>query len=353
MSVVTEQLKERAQRYQAENPRAHAREVARALHVSEAELVWAQTGESVTALDGRFRELFEALPSLGDVKTMTRNEAAVIERWGTFERVEIDGPMGQVVGEEIDLRLFLRQWGSAFALTETSARGTRRSIQIFDRQGASVHKVYLEEDERLEAYAALVAARSADVKEPFDIGPPPPPATEKPDAQIHVEGLRVAWDAMKDTHELFGVLRRFGVTRAQALRLAGEARARCVSNTSFDAALKRAAETELPIMIFVGNKGAIQIHTGLVRRVERMHGWLNVLDPRLNLHVDDSKVAASWVVKKPTSDGIVTSLELYDAANESVLMMFGKRKPGQTEDPRWREVVASFEAHEATAPRGS
>jgi putative hemin transport protein len=97
-------------------------------------------------------------------------------------------------------------------------------------------------------------------------------------------------------------------------------------------------------MIFVGNRGAIQIHTGTIHNVQRMHGWLNVLDPRCNLHVREESIASAWVVRKPTSDGIVTSFELYDAAGENVLLMFGKRKPGAVEDPRWRELVASLPA---------
>ena len=36
----------------------------------------------------------------------------------------------------------------------------------------------------------------------------------------------------------------------------------------------------------------------------------------------------------------VTAVELYDAAGETVALLFGKRKPGEKELESWRELVA-------------
>jgi putative hemin transport protein len=94
-------------------------------------------------------------------------------------------------------------------------------------------------------------------------------------------------------------------------------------------------------MIFVGNRGMIQIHTGPIARVVDAAGWLNVLDPEFNLHVRSADVAETWVVRKPTRDGIVTSLELYDRAGETIALVFGRRKPGTPEREEWREQLAA------------
>ena len=96
----------------------------------------------------------------------------------------------------------------------------------------------------------------------------------------------------------------------------------------------------VPIMVFVGNPGMIQIHGGPVQRVEVLGPWLNVLDRDFNLHLRADQVAHAWVVRKPTHDGIVTSLELFDAHGETIAMLFGERKPGQPERPEWRRLVA-------------
>jgi putative hemin transport protein len=147
---------------------------------------------------------------------------------------------------------------------------------------------------------------------------------------------------MTDTHQFFGLLRRVGAGHGQALALAAGRFTRPVAITAATPLLHAAAETGTPIMVFVGNPGCIQIHTGPVRRVAPMGAWINVLDADFNLHLDQSKVAAAWVVQKPTSDGIVSSLELLDAEGEPVVRFFGKRKPGQAEDPAWRALLAAL-----------
>jgi putative hemin transport protein len=48
------------------------------------------------------------------------------------------------------------------------------------------------------------------------------------------------------------------------------------------------------------------------------------------------------VVRKPTRDGDVTSLELLDANGGIIARFFGKRKPGQPERTDWRSVVQAL-----------
>ena len=93
-------------------------------------------------------------------------------------------------------------------------------------------------------------------------------------------------------------------------------------------------------MVFVGNRAAIQIHTGPVHRLRATPGWFNVLDPEFNLHLREAGVAAAWRIVKPTEDGAVTSIELLDAAGEVIALLFGARKPGQAEREAWRALVA-------------
>jgi len=83
----------------------------------------------------------------------------------------------------------------------------------------------------------------------------------------------------------------------------------------------------------------IQIHSGPVWRVEMIGDWLNVLDPGFNLHLRQDGIASAWIVRKPTADGPVTSLELYDARGDTVAMFFGARKPGIPEQPAWRTLL--------------
>jgi len=139
------------------------------------------------------------------------------------------------------------------------------------------------------------------------------------------------------------MLRRFGLARQQAFRLAGEDFARRLPEGRIERALIGAAAQRLPVMIFVGNPGCIQIHTGLVERLVPRGAWFNVLDPAFNLHLHRPGIGEGWLVRKPTVDGVVTSIEAFDTEGDLVIMLFGKRKPGQAEDPAWR-VLAEEQA---------
>ncbi|MBA4267107.1 MAG: hemin-degrading factor, partial [Comamonadaceae bacterium] len=90
-----------------------------------------------------------------------------------------------------------------------------------------------------------------------------------------------------------------------------------------------------------------------VKRVEplEMAGktWLNVLDPGFNLHLREDRIADVWVVEKPTVDGVVTSLEAFDADGELMAMFFGARKPGQVEQAAWRHLLAHLQVLEQPA----
>jgi putative hemin transport protein len=337
-------LEEQWREFQQQHPGVWIRDAAEVLGVSEAELLALGCGGGVTRLSGRWRALLELLPALGEVKTMTRNASAVIEKWGRYERVEVAGSLGQVVGEEIDLRLFMHHWRSGYAVREEGKHGLRHSLQFFDASGTSIHKVYVEDESALGVYGELVRGfMSADQSPRADVEPSPVTPAERPDVDVDAVGLCQAWDRMRDTHEFFGILRTFGVTRAQAFRVGGTERARRVVPSAATRILADAAADSMPIMVFVGSRGVLQIHTGPVQHVRLAGSWLNVLDRRFNLHLREERITEAWVVKKPTRDGLVTSLELLNAGGETIAMFFGKRKPGELESEAWRRATGALD----------
>jgi putative hemin transport protein len=92
-------------------------------------------------------------------------------------------------------------------------------------------------------------------------------------------------------------------------------------------------------MVFVGNPGMLQIYSGPIQKVVSIGAWINVMDPRFNLHLRSDSVAQAWIVRKPTADGIVTSVELFNDNGEAIAMFFGERKPGKPELTAWRTLV--------------
>jgi putative hemin transport protein len=323
-------------------PKLRIRDAAAKLGVSEADLLVTVPG--VTRLRADWTELFDAFKTLGRVMCLTRNEHAVHERKGLFREVGFfgGGAMGQVVGPDIDLRLFPMQWTAAFAVRKDEATGANDSIQIFGADGLALHKVFLQDESDRAAFDALIEEFRSD-EQGFTAARVEPPPPDVPDREIDVEGFLAAFRAMEDTHHFFGLLRRFKIGRVQALRLLGPEFAVPLGTNVCGEVLRRASAEKLPIMIFVGNRGCIQIHTGEVNKIVPFGAeWINVLDDEFNLHLREPGVAAAWLVRKPTKDGVVTSIELYDASGENIALLFGKRKPGQPEDENWRNLAESL-----------
>jgi putative hemin transport protein len=338
---------ELSQRWNAlleKEPKLRIRNCADKLNVSELQLLATRCGEGVTRLAGDWQALLKRVPELGHVMALTRNDAMVHERHGLYREINFFGPvMGQVVGPDIDLRLFMSHWHHGFAVEEESRDGVRRSLQFFDQDGSAVHKIYLQEDSNLEAFKSILAEFLADDQScEVTVHPLQPDEPERPDSEIDVEAFRQGWREMQDTHEFFGLLKKHKVARTQALRLIGAEFARPVANDSLESVLRAASERQAEIMVFVGSPGCIQIHTGPVDRIVPFEEWINVLDPEFNLHAKVELIATSWVVRKPTKDGIVTALELFDAQGRNLALLFGKRKPGSPEREDWREIVANL-----------
>lgn len=343
-----ETLQERFAAARASGKRA--KDAAESIGVSEGEALAAHAGKhgrflKTVPLRGPWLEILQALGDCGPVLALTRNETTVHEKTGVYENLSATGPVGLALGEMIDLRLFFMHWHTGFAVTEAASQpgaSSALSLQFFDVHGLAMHKVFCREASDRAAFEAVMQ-RFGDTTLSPEFKPRAPEAAPKPDDDIDADGLLAAWHGMKDTHDFFGLLKRFGAERQQSFRLAQGHFTRRAPLSVARQLLQEAAFDGAPIMVFVGSPGCIQIHTGPVARVEPMEirgaQWLNVLDPGFNLHMREDAVTDAWVVEKPTVDGTVTSIEVFDGTGELMAMFFGARKPGQAEREDWRAIV--------------
>ncbi|MEJ5051717.1 ChuX/HutX family heme-like substrate-binding protein [Chryseobacterium culicis] len=341
MSTLVNDLKEKWEALKAENPHVRIRNAAAQLAVSEAELLATSIGEGVTVLNPDFQGILTEAEQLGKVMALTRNDECVHERKGTYLNGDFSSPHAQLfVGEDIDLRIFLNHWKFAFAVLE----GEKKSLQFFGKDGLALHKIYLTKDSNEAAFDAIVEKfKTEDQNQALAFEAVAPKQAEKADAEIDVEGFKKAWTELKDTHDFFMMTRKYGVSRTQALRLAPEGFAKKIDNAKVVNILEDASEKNTPIMVFVGNRGIIQIHTGNVKKTLWHQQWFNVMDPDFNLHLDVTKIAEAWIVKKPTEDGEVTAIEVFNNEGDFIVQFFGKRKPGIPELQEWKDLVATLE----------
>lgn len=329
-------LKSQWAAFKADQPKVRIRDAARQLGTSEAALIATTVGESAIRLQEQFPEILKEIEGLGYVMALTRNDHCVHERKGVYKKVSFRGSIGLAVNPDIDLRLFMNHWAFGFAVNENE----RKSLQFFGKDGAAVHKIYLTDRSDESAYQTLVGKYTAENQyTPLAFADAKSPAAELPDAEIDVLNFKQAWLDLEDTHDFHGLLNTYGLTRTQALRLAPEGHAIPVTLASLKAVLHKASEQDLEIMVFTGSIGCIQIHTGLVKKIMETGPWFNVMDPEFNMHLRMDGIASIWLVKKPTKDGIVTSVEVFDSEGNIIVQFFGKRKPGIPEDENWRSIT--------------
>jgi putative hemin transport protein len=332
-------------RLRALHPQMRERDFARIHAISEGELVAAEVGRSAVRLRPDLDILLNGLGAVGEVMALTRNESAVHEKIGPYEKVVL-GPMASMVlGAQIDLRIFPSRWAFGFAVEKTAEDGAiRRSLQFFDAQGQAVHKVHARPASNAEAWAVLVAnLRHDEQSDAIALTPAAPPAPLGEAADV--ASLRAAWQAMTDTHQFFGMIKRLNLHRLNAIEMVGEDLAWQLDAGAVEQMFSNVAGTDLPIMAFVGNPGCIQIHSGPITNVKPMGPWLNVMDETFHLHLRLDQIASVWAVRKPTSDGHVTSVEVYDANRELIIQFFGKRHEGEGEIAGWRTAVEKLPLH--------
>ena len=334
-----------------EKPSQRIRECAEELGVSEAELLATTVGEYTTVLQGDWTQLLQRLPTLGRVMSLTRNNSCVLEHKGPFQEVAILGSpmhrMATVVGP-IETRVFFSAWKFGFAVRQQTPRGLQQSLQFFDEAGTAITKIFLLEAaanrqaSNQDAFDAIVKDFTAPAQTTEVVVKAVREMPTRSLAEVDKAALLADWQAMKDTHDFFGMLRKHQVNRFDAVKLADGLFCYELDKTCLREMLEKAAASQLPIMVFAGNRGNLQIHQGKIQTVRVLDNWLNILDPDFNMHLLEDRIESVWVVKKPTTDGVVTGIEVFDALGELIVQFFGLRKPGLPELDEWRELVAAL-----------
>lgn len=342
MSVAPRFTPAEIRRLRAEHPEMRERDFARIHKLSEAQLVAAFVGEGAVRLNADVATLLDGLPAVGEVMALTRNESAVHEKIGPYENAKVGERNAIVLGEQIDLRIFSGKWKSGFAVEKTDADGSiRRSLQFFDAAGDAVHKVHLRPASDLSAYRALVEKLRADEQSQILAVEPVADADAVADGAKPASAgeLHERWARLTDTHQFFGMLKTLNLTRHQALHMIDRDYAWPLDLGATRRLLEGAAASGVPLMVFIGNRGCIQIHSGAIQKVGEMGPWINIFDDTFHMHLRLDHITEVWAVRKPTANGHVTSVEAFGAYKNMIIQFFGKRHEGFDERPEWRALV--------------
>jgi len=333
----------------AAEPKMRARDLAESLGIAEAEICAAMVGAEATRIAAHPDAIMPLLTAFGPVMALTRNDSCVIEKVGVFDDYRPGPHAALVVNETIDLRLFPGHWVHAFAVEEAGPNGPRRSVQVFDAAGDAVHKIHLREGSNAAHWGPFVEAlRLEDQAQVLELSPRQPPEVPKANPD-RAEELRQGWDDMTDTHQFMRLTSRLKMNRLGAYRIAGAPYVRQLAPKSVEALMHAAAGSGVPIMVFVGNRGMIEIHTGPITRVVEMGPWINVLDPGFDLHLRMDHIAETYAVVKNTQRGPAHSVECFDARGALIAQIFGVLRAGEEAAAGWNALVASLPDLESVA----
>lgn len=304
----------------------------------EGAFVAAGIGHGATAIRAHPDDVIPQLARLGELLAVTRAPGCRLERLGQYRNYNSGKHAQIVLDPAIDLRIFGQHWVHGFALEEAlPGGGTRRSVQVFDAAGDPVHQVYLPEGADPAGFEALrdaLALPEQDAAPQF--GPRVPPAPARAEPANRDELLR-RWAAMTDTHQFQGILKKCGMNRLGANRLAGAPWSVPKAAGSVQVALHLASVSEIPVMIFSGNMGCIQISSGVPQDIEDDGPWLRIRDAGARMDLRTDRLAEIWQVTKPTATGPAVSLEAFDGDGALVLQIFAWRRdrPGDA----WNALV--------------
>lgn len=325
------------------------REFVKLIGISEAELVAAlATVGKAQPLNVDVPLLLKNAHKLGEIMALTRNEYAVSEKKGHFQNVFPGVDVSMTLGQ-IDLRILQNNWKFSFTRNIVIHEHELKSIQFFDAYGEAVFKLYTEKTTNLDEWDKLVALLAQNAPNgPIDVLPPSAPDNET-SHNADIEEFRNRWRQMTDVHQLHDILKELKIGRLDAVKFVGNEFANEVRKDSVEQILNRAVEKQVPIMCFVGNNSCIQIFTGKIQNLKMVDGWFNILDEKFHLHLLTSGIDRIWHVRKPTSDGYVSSLEVFDNRGEMIIQFFGKRNAGEQELEEWRALLTELPLAPETA----
>ncbi|HEY4316106.1 MAG TPA: ChuX/HutX family heme-like substrate-binding protein [Herbaspirillum sp.] len=282
----------------------------------------------VTRLTGPFSALLYRLGELGIVTILSGNESAIQENTCVYDHC----------GRQ---PLPCQKWKYGFAVNDKDEDGKlQRSLQFFDGDGNALHKIVLMESGAVDAYRAIVGDFAAAEQTPvLDIFRTRPLTANQGVEHIDINALRADWARINDTSEFRARQTEFDHLRLHKLRLAGKAFAHQVANDSVRVLLQKMAELGGTVMALVGNAGIVQAYQGKVKQILRSDAWLSILSSDYRLRLREDHIDSVWVAKKPTVDGIVTSLELFNRQGISIARFFSCTEPGRPEPREWRESI--------------
>lgn len=294
-----------------------------------------------TRLQAEFAPLLQRLAELGNLTEVTRNSSALLEKDNVSGALYVKNEIEFAPAEAMHLRIFYPQWEHGYALEEHDAcsDSKQHSFQFFDRYGSMLHKIVLRESDDIAAFKQLVSEHAAaDQSAPLQLVHAGDDHADT-GKQIDIDALRADWAHTHNHNDFVQRQEAFDQQRLRKLRLAGKAFAYQVANDSARVILQRMTEFGTSIMAQVGNAGIVQAYYGKIKNIRIKDSRLKIMNSGFRMLLREDHIDSVWVAKKPTTDGIITSLELFNRQGMHIASFLSKKDNGQPEPREWRDSI--------------
>ena len=240
-----------------EHQKIRIKDAADMLNVSEAELLSTTIGENSYFLNiQNWEEFFNKISLLGSMMYLVRNDYAVHENNIHINHICIDS--NNIVLSNSCSRITIDQTLIEYTFyTSTIIRGDEiYSIHLFDKNGIAIIKIYLKND-NLNDFKAI--------KNKYKIN------------------YNFELQLFKKTNPNIQKLKKQNTKKILMKPISD-------NNFSIQKHLEALAEKKQKIQIKVSNKAATSVYKGTIKNVIHKFGWLNIMDPTFNLHLQDKKI---------------------------------------------------------------
>jgi putative hemin transport protein len=160
--------------------------------------------------------------------------------------------------------------------------------------------------------------------------------------EIDAGSLRQRWSQIKDVHEGGQIINAFNSPRIKIYEALGDEYAKKLPYSIIEDTLKALSEYQIPTMIFVQNQSAVQSYAGHIKRLLRTGPWFNILDEGFNLHLNTEQIGQAWLITKPSENGYIHSLNVFDHNHNEIMIMTDNRTRGEQESIEWATLMKTY-----------
>lgn len=338
-------------RFRRARPGLTMREGASLLRVSEYELLMADCGQSVVNIAPDCVELWRELELLGRVAVVIQSPSLTEEISACFRWAGSDGRVITLVDYQFELQLDLSRIFRAVAVTHGSSDAFRHSLQFFDVHGHAVIKILVTPWSDLAWYSSLVQRFRGRVRKslyPADSESWRRRAKNSL-VELSMETIREHWRRLRGEAELQQMLRKFGISRFQAIKLLHRHFSWPIAGDVLSDFMHTLTQTGMQVEIVTEHDGVRLCRIGVVRSSKRYRDCLLIQAEDYKLSLAEKAVDSVWSTHKPKAIQNGANLELFDATGGCLAIV----SVGDSSEPLqcavWRELVSALPLMDSVA----